>query len=88
MLRDLDDNTLDHPWQPGDQLLLEDRLWLYEVTAAPEDNWAKAGDKSDLADKSGRRGAEGSKVENSNSAVSDADLDGLDLRPSAGASGL
>ena len=38
---------MDDPRQPRDPLLVEDHYGLYEVTAAPEGNWAKVGDKLD-----------------------------------------
>ncbi len=49
--RHLDHDALDHPRQPRDQLFAEDPYGLYEVTDAPDDNWAKVGDKFVLADK-------------------------------------
>ena len=49
--RHLDDDAVDHPRQSRDQLSSKIAYGLYEVTAAPEGNWAKAGDKLILADK-------------------------------------
>ena len=41
----MDDDALDDPWQPRHQLFAPIAYGLYEVTDAPEDNWAKVGDK-------------------------------------------
>ena len=47
----LDDHALDDPRQSRDQFSPKIEYGLYEVTDAPEDNWAKIGDMFILADK-------------------------------------
>ena len=51
LCRDLDHHALDDPRQPGDQLLAKIEYGLFEVTGAPDGNWAKPGDRLVLATK-------------------------------------
>jgi hypothetical protein len=47
----LDHHALDAAGQPGHQLFPKIAYGLYEVTAAPDGNWAKASDRFILADR-------------------------------------
>ena len=57
--RHLDHDAMDDPGQPRDQLHSKIEYGLYEVTKAPDGNWAKPGDKLILATEARRAGDEG-----------------------------
>ena len=62
--RHLDDDAVDDPGQPRDLVSAPSiEYGLYEVTKAPENNWAKVGDKYILADKLAAEVMKAAKVE-------------------------